>query len=288
MAGVSHSINTICICGAGTMGAGIAQVSAQSGFHTVLYDLNEEALAKAAAGIEENLGMLVEKNRITSDEKERIRKNIHFTREIGYCIAELVIEAVVEKPEAKIALFNQLAEINHSETIFASNTSSLSVTAIACRVVHPSRVVGMHFFNPAPVMKLVEIVRTPQTLDAVITQVMELARQMGKTPVLCEDSPGFIVNRVARHYYLEALRIAEEKIADFETIDSIMESAGFRMGPFRLMDLIGNDVNLAVTQSLYEACGRPVRFRPSPIQEEKVAKKELGRKSGKGYYDYSA
>jgi 3-hydroxybutyryl-CoA dehydrogenase len=287
MAWVTHSINTICVCGAGTMGTGIAQVSAQSGFHTVLYDLNEEALSKATAGIDKNLGMLVEKNKITSDEKERIRKNIQFTREIGYCIAELVIEAVVEKPEAKIALFNQLAEINHSETIFASNTSSLSLTAIASKIVHPSRVVGMHFFNPAPVMKLVEIVRTPQTIDAVIRQVMELAREMGKTPVLCEDSPGFIVNRVARHYYLEALRIAEENIADFETIDSIMESAGFKLGPFRLMDLIGNDVNLAVTQSLYEACGRPARFRPSPIQEEKVTKKELGRKSGKGYYDYS-
>ncbi|PWT99687.1 MAG: 3-hydroxybutyryl-CoA dehydrogenase [Bacteroidetes bacterium] len=280
-------IHSICVCGAGTMGSGIAQVCAQSGFYTVLFDLNSEILSKAKTNTDKSLQTLVEKGKISVEKKQDISNRIQFTNDINFCIADIVIEAIIEKLDAKIALFNQLAEINHSETIFASNTSSLSVSEIATRVVHPTRVIGMHFFNPAPAMKLVEVVKAEQTILPVLNMVMELTRQLNKTPVICKDSPGFIVNRVARHYYLESLRIAEKGIAGFEEIDKILEATGFRMGPFKLMDLIGNDINYSVTQSLYEAFDKPVRFKPSPIQEEKVSKQELGRKTGKGYYDYS-
>jgi 3-hydroxybutyryl-CoA dehydrogenase len=279
-------IQTIIICGAGTMGSGIAQVSAQSGFYTILYDLNPAMLEKAKKGLDQNLEKLREKGRISSGEKEQILMRLRFTDNLYDCIGDLVIEAIAEKIEIKIALFNQLAEINHSDTIFASNTSSLSVSAIASGTMHPGRVCGMHFFNPAPVMKLVEVIQAEQSRRDVIDIIMNLARQLGKTPVLCKDAPGFIVNRIARHYYLEPLNLVEKGYCSMQTADDLLESCGFKMGPFKLMDLIGNDVNYAVTQSLYEACGRPVRFRPSPIQKEKVEKGELGKKTGKGYYEY--
>ncbi len=279
-------IQTIIICGAGTMGSGIAQVSAQSGFYTILYDLNPAMLEKAKKGLVQSLEKLTEKGKISAGEKEQILMRLRFTDNIYDCIGDLVIEAIAEKLDIKIALFNQLAEINHSDTIFASNTSSLSVSAIASGTMHPGRVCGMHFFNPAPVMKLVEVIQAEQSRKDVVDIIMNLARQLGKTPVLCKDAPGFIVNRIARHYYLEPLILVEKGYCSMETADDLLESCGFKMGPFKLMDLIGNDVNYAVTQSLYEACGRPVRFRPSPIQREKVEKGELGKKSGKGYYEY--
>lgn len=280
-------VQTICICGAGTMGSGIAQAAAQAGFHAILFDVNTEVLNKAKSSIEKNLQSLIEKEKITSQSKEDILSRFQFANEINNCIADVIIEAIIEKTEAKVALFNQLAEINHSETIFASNTSSLSISDIQKKVVHPSRVVGMHFFNPATIMKLVEVVKGEQTNDASVQQVYELCNQMGKTPVLCKDAPGFIVNRVARHYYLEAFKLVEEGITDFATVDKLMEASGFKMGPFKLMDLIGNDINLAVSQSLYIAFNHTERFKPSLIQQEKVAKGELGRKSGKGYYEYA-
>ncbi len=279
-------IQTIIICGAGTMGSGIAQVSAQSGFYTILYDLNPAMLEKAKKGLHENVEKLAEKGKISTTEKEQTFSRLQFTNNIYDCIGDLVIEAIAEKPEYKISLFNQLAEINHSDTIFATNTSSLSVTNIASGVVHPERVCGMHFFNPAPVMKLVEIIQTEHCRKDMIETMMKLARQMGKTPVLCKDAPGFIVNRVARHYYLEPLNLVEKGICSMETADALLESCGFKMGPFKLMDLIGNDVNYAVTESLYEACGKPTRFKPSPVQKEKVEKGELGKKTGKGFYNY--
>ena len=268
------------------MGAGIAQVAAQSGFTTLLFDLSEPALQKAELAISKNLQSLVDKQRMKEEEKADILSQIRFSANLQDCIADLIIEAIVEKTAPKIALFNQLAEINHSETIFATNTSSLSVTTIADGVMQPSRVIGMHFFNPAPLMKLVEVVKTEITAEAVVQTVMELAGAMKKTAVLCEDAPGFIVNRVARHYYLEALRLAEEHAIDYTTIDDIMESAGFKMGPFRLMDLIGNDINLAVTESIYEAMHQDPRLAPSALQKEKVKAGELGRKTQKGYYTY--
>ncbi len=280
------TIQTICVCGAGTMGSGIAQVAAQSGFYAILFDVNTTVLQKARAGIEKNLQALVEKNRLTAVEKESIVSRIRFASDINDCIADIIIEAIIENPDAKAGLFNQLAEVNHSEVIFATNTSSLSVAAIAAKVNHPERVAGMHFFNPAPVMKLVEIVQAPQTSAATIQAIYHLALHMGKTPVHCKDAPGFIVNHVARPYYLEALRLLEQGAGDVETIDAVLESAGFKMGPFRLMDLIGNDINYAVSCSVYEAMGKPARLQPSPIQKERVDKGELGRKSGRGYYDY--
>ena len=280
-------IHTICICGAGTMGSGIAQVAAQAGFHTLLYDVNKEMLAKGRAAIEKSLSILESKNKISSTEKETALNHLRFVSDTNDCIADIIIEAIVEKVEIKVGLLNQLAEVNHSETIFATNTSSLSVTKIAAGVMHPQRVVGMHFFNPAPLMKLVEVVKAEQTNEEVIKVVYELALQLGKTPVRCKDAPGFIVNHVARPYYLEALKLLELGLADIETIDELMEASGFKMGPFKLMDLIGNDINYAVSCSVYEQLGKPERLLPSPIQKEKVANGELGKKCGKGYYQYN-
>lgn len=276
---------TICVCGAGTMGSGIAQLAAQSGFYTILYELNPDILEKAKQNIEKILQQLAEKKKITGEEKHKTLERLHFTHDIQTCLADVFIEAIVEKPEPKIALFNQLAELNHSECVFATNTSSLSVTNIAERVKNPERVIGLHFFNPAPLMKLVEVVRTKFSNEKSLQSAIAIAAQMGKTPVLCSDAPGFIVNRVARPYYIESLRLAEEGI-DFSRIDAIMEATGFRMGPFRLMDLIGNDVNYAVSCSVYEQLNKPERLKPSFIQKEKVDAGWLGRKTGRGYYTY--
>lgn len=280
------NINSICVCGAGTMGSGIAQAAAQSGFFTLLYELNPAVLEKAKASIEKNLQALVEKGKLSAGESTEVLNRIRFTNDIQSCLADVFIEAIVEKPEAKTALFNQLAEINHSECVFASNTSSLSIAKIAGSVQRPERVIGMHFFNPATIMKLVEVVRTPYTNAETTATVMQLANAMGKVPVLCRDSPGFIVNRVARPYYIESLRLAENNTASCAVIDRILESTGFRMGPFRLMDLIGNDINYAVSCSVYEQLNYPERLRPSYLQQEKVASGQLGRKTKKGYYEY--
>lgn len=268
------------------MGSGIAQVSAQAGFHTILYDLDTAMLEKAKLAIGKNLHLLVEKGKIGTPEKEKTLQRIHYTNDIQTCLADVFIEAIIETTATKTALFNQLAELNHSECIFATNTSSLSVTAIASAVKNPERVIGMHFFNPAPLMKLVEIVTTGYTNETTRKTIYDLAAEMGKTLVVCKDSPGFIVNRVARPYYIESLRLLEEGFSDIEQIDRLLEATGFKMGPFRLMDLIGNDVNYAVSISVYEQLGKPDRLKPSYLQEEKVKKREFGKKSGKGYYPY--
>jgi len=280
-------VHTIAVCGAGTMGAGIAQVAAISGYNTVLFDIQPGMLDKARARIAQGVDTAVAKGRLTDAERTSALQRIRFTTQVHDCIAEVIIEAIAEQVPAKTGLFNQLAEINHSETIFATNTSSLPVSRIAEKVVNPSRVAGMHFFNPAPVMKLVEVVTARDTHPLVATLVYELAVSMGKTPVHVKDAPGFIVNRVARHYYLEAMKAAEQGVADFATIDRLLEGTGFRMGPFALMDLIGNDVNLAVTRSLYEAAGHAPRFAPNPLQVAKVEQGQLGRKSGQGFYHYT-
>ena len=276
----------ICICGAGTMGSGIAQAAAASGFYAILYELNDAVLEKAKTSIEKNLQSLVEKRKITGNAKEETLNNLRFTNNLHDCLGDVIIEAIIEKPEAKISLFNQLAEINHSETVFASNTSSLSITQIAKGVKNPERVIGMHFFNPATIMKLVEVVKTDLTNEQTTSIIIELAKQMNKTPVICKDSPGFIVNRVARPFYIESLRLVEEELIDLAKIDSLMESTGFKMGPFKLMDLIGNDINYAVSCSVYEELGDPERLKPSFIQKEKVETGQLGKKTGKGYYEY--
>ena len=280
------NIQTICICGAGTMGSGIAQVAAASGFNTILYELNETVLEKAKTSIQTSLQKLLDKGKITEDERTSIFNRIIFTSDIKNCKADVVIEAIIEKLDVKVSLFNQLAEINPSNTIFASNTSSLSISKIAKEVNSPERVGGMHFFNPAPLMKLVEIVKGETTAEEIIQSLVDLTKKMNKIPVVCKDAPGFIVNRVARPYYIEALRLAEEGKGDFNTIDKLLEASGFKMGPFKLMDLIGNDVNFAVSSSVYDQLGNPERLKPSYIQKEKVDKGELGKKSGKGYYAY--
>jgi 3-hydroxybutyryl-CoA dehydrogenase len=284
---MTETINSICVIGAGTMGSGIAQTAAQNGFYTLLFDINTEVLEKAKTSIEKSLQMLVDKEKIQAADKENIFQRIRFISDTNDCIADIIIEAIVEKVEAKVTIFNQLAEVNHSEVIFATNTSSLSITEIQAKVQQPQRVVGMHFFNPAQIMKLVEVVKGDQTLDSVAQIVYDLCLQMKKTPVMCKDAPGFIVNRVARHYYLEAMKLVETGIATIETVDEIMEATGFKMAPFKLLDLIGNDINLAVTQSLYEACNKAERFKPSPLQIDKVARGELGKKTGKGFYNYN-
>ncbi len=279
-------INSICICGAGTMGSGIAQAAAQAGLATILYEVNAAVLEKAKAGMERNLQSLVEKGKITADQKLQTYGLIRFTDDLQTCLADVFIEAIVEKPELKIALFNQLAELNHGDVIFASNTSSLSITEIAKGVLHPERVIGMHFFNPATIMKLVEVVNTPFTNTATTETIISLAKQLKKTAVVCTDSPGFIVNRVARPYYIESLRLLEEGHAEKEQLDRLLEATGFKMGPFKLMDLIGHDINYAVSCSVWEQLGKPERLKPSPLQEEKVKQGKLGKKTGEGFYKY--
>jgi 3-hydroxybutyryl-CoA dehydrogenase len=281
------SIQTIGVVGAGTMGSGIAQVAAQSGFATVLADLQPAMLEKARAGIQKNLQYLTDKQKITATEAEAILGRIQFTTELGQCQAEVVIEAIVEKMDAKLALFAELAAVNGPHTILATNTSSLSVDAIQQQVPGPERLVGLHFFNPAPLMKLVEVVQGSQTAVEVVEAAIALTKQLGKTPVLCKDAPGFIVNRVARPYYLEAMKLVEQGHATIENMDAALETAGFKMGPFKLMDLIGLDINFAVSTSVYEQLGQPDRLQPSPLQRQKVAEGKLGRKTGEGFYVYN-
>ncbi len=281
-------IENIVVAGAGTMGSGIAMAAAQSGYQVTLYDTNEAILEKAKASISKNLAFLLEKQKISAQEHTEIFERVVFSSSINDCKAGLVIEAIVEIIEVKIELFNKLSSINSDTTIFASNTSSLSINTLQKGIPNPQRIAGMHFFNPAQIMKLVEVVKGDQTSDEVADELMNVCIRMNKSPVLCTDAPGFIVNRVARHYYLEAMKLVELGIATFENVDEIMEASGFKMGPFRLMDLIGMDINLAVSESLYEAFGHEPRFKPSQIQKQKVASKQLGKKTGKGFYDYSA
>jgi 3-hydroxybutyryl-CoA dehydrogenase len=280
-------IKKIAVAGAGTMGSGIAMAAAQSGFPVMLFDTNEVVLQKAKNAINNNLNFLLEKQKITPRENKEIAERILFSSSIDDCKADLIIEAIVEIAAAKIELFNKLAVFNSDKAIFASNTSSLSINELQLGIPDPQRVAGMHFFNPAQIMKLVEVVKGAQTADNVTEELMQVCIKMNKTPVLCKDAPGFIVNRVARHYYLEAMKLVELKIATFENVDRIMEASGFKMGPFKLMDLIGLDINLAVSESLYEAFDNEARFKPSILQKEKVSNNELGKKTGKGFYTYA-
>jgi 3-hydroxybutyryl-CoA dehydrogenase len=274
------------VAGAGAMGLGIAQVLAQAGIAVVLFDLSTTALDKAKAEIDNNLNYLVNKGKLTETDKNAVLARITFTDNQSLLKADLIIEAIVEKLEVKQQLFAALAELNGPDTILATNTSSIPITRIAKNVPKPGRVVGMHFFNPAHIMKLVEVISGVETLPEVAETIKQLCLQLGKTPVMCKDSPGFIVNRVARHYYVESLKILEENAATKETIDALMESAGFKMGPYKLMDMVGNDINFAVTSSLYESFHGEAKFRPSRIQQQKVDAGHLGKKTGKGFYEY--
>jgi len=281
-----ETIKKICVCGAGTMGSGIAQIAAQNGFDVIQFDVNEAMLLKSKTSIENSLQKLADKQKIRADQQQEILQRIFFTSEKNNCIADVIIEAVIEKKEIKQQLFDDLFVINNDKAIFTTNTSSISVSELSESKKYASRFAGMHFFNPAPIMKLVEIIKTEKTSEEVIAILVDLAKQLQKTPVVCNDAPGFIVNRVARHYYLEAMQLMEENIADAETIDTIMEASGFKMGPFKLMDLIGMDVNYSVSNIVWEALGKPKRLQPSSIQKNKVEANELGRKTGKGFYKY--
>ncbi|HRN93356.1 MAG: 3-hydroxyacyl-CoA dehydrogenase NAD-binding domain-containing protein [Chitinophagales bacterium] len=281
------AIKKIGVCGAGTMGAGIAQVFAQHGFETILFDVNQEQLEKAQAGILSSWKRLVEKGKLTEEAKSAAGKKLTIAADLSDAKADLIIEAVVEGLDVKSDLFSKLSAQNSNETILVSNTSSLSITQIAAGISNPERFAGMHFFNPAPVMKLVEIIGGSHTANSTIETLKELVKSIGKNPVVCKDSPGFIVNRVARHFYVESLKIAEEQVASFENADALLESAGFKMGAFKLMDVIGNDINFAVTNSLFQAFHGDAKFRPSRIQEQKVKANQLGVKTGEGFYRYS-
>ncbi len=281
-----NNIKTICVCGAGTMGSGIVQVAAMAGFATIQFDVSIDMLEKSRSAITKNLEWYVTKGKINVAQQLACIERIRFTSHIRDCIADLCIEAITERKEDKAALFSQLSVINTPASIFATNTSSISVTELAAAVQHPSRVVGLHFFNPAPLMQLVEVVKAAQTDTAVVEAMVTLTKLLGKIPVICNDAPGFIVNRVARQYYLEAMKLVESGQATVETIDAVMEATGFKMGPFRLMDLIGIDINFAVSNIVWGALGKPERLTPSPIQKAKLETGELGRKTGKGFYEY--
>ena len=268
------------------MGLGIAQLGVQHGLPTVLFDLSPTALEKAQTAIVAGLGKLVAKNKLTSEASEAALARLTLTTMLADVRADCIIEAVVERLDVKHKLFQDLAEINDPATILASNTSSLPITQLAAAVPGPERVVGMHFFNPAPVMPLVEIISGVATAPAVADAVEALARRLGKTPVRAADAPGFIVNRVARHYYVESLKMLEENVASFEVIDELLEASGFKMGPFRLMDLIGVDTNFSVTSAMFASFHQDGKFRPSRIQQQKVDAGHHGRKTGRGFYSY--
>jgi 3-hydroxybutyryl-CoA dehydrogenase len=283
----SKRIASVGIIGSGTMGQGIAQACATAGYSVILFDISPELNTAALGNIQRNLEVLVEKGKLNSDSKRSCIAGIATTTILSEVVADLVIEAVVENIDVKREIFRELEAVNSEGTILVSNTSSLSINEIGLNLKNKTRFGGLHFFNPAPVMKLVEVIRGECTDDAVIDTLKMFCESLQKQPVIVRDSPGFIVNRVARLYYVEALRLAEEGAADFASIDQLMRNTGFKMGPFELMDLIGIDTNLAVTKSIYQAFGNDPKFRPSPIQQEKVDLHQLGRKTGKGFYDYS-
>ena len=283
---MSLTINKILVCGAGTMGSGIAQVIANADFDVLLYDVSTDMLASAKERIEKNFYILVQKEKITEIQYQQALQHIQYVSTISNVVVDVAIEAIVEKLEIKLQLFQQIVSFNSSTTILASNTSSLSIEQLASALPHPERVLGMHFFNPAPIMKLVEVVQCKHTSVDVVNAITNLSIALGKTPVLVNDAPGFIVNRVARHYYLEAMKFVEQGFDDIAAIDKLLETVGFKMGPFKLMDLIGMDINYAVSNIVWENLGKPKRLEPSIIQKNKVENNELGRKTGKGFYTY--
>jgi 3-hydroxybutyryl-CoA dehydrogenase len=278
------------VVGAGTMGAGIAQVAAQSGHQVVLVDANPEALTKAENGLRKVYDKLIEKEKITREKADEILARIQFSTQLSdFQESGLIIEAIIEKLEVKHQVFAAIEAVVAENCIIASNTSSLSIASIGSVLKNPTRCIGIHFFNPAPLMPLVEIIPAVQTSNETLTLAKSIIDSWKKISVVTKDTPGFIVNRVARPFYGEALRIYEEGIADFATIDWAMTTVGgFRMGPFTLMDYIGNDVNYTVTETVFEAFYFDPRFKPSFTQKRHKEAGYFGRKSGKGFFDYSA
>ena len=283
-------MKTIGVIGAGSMGSGIAQIAATNECKVLLFDNNPKALIKALEKLENILNRLVQKNKINQLQSEKIISRISTVEnivELSSC--DLVIEAIIEDIDVKKNIFSELDVICPKSTILATNTSSLSVTSIASSCKFPERVIGIHFFNPAPIMPLVEIIPCIQGSDQTLQISKKLIDSWGKVAVIAKDTPGFIVNRIARPFYGEALRIYEEGIANFETIDYAMtEIGGFKMGPFTLMDFIGNDVNYAVTESVFKSFYFDPRYKPSFTQKRHAEAGWFGKKSNRGYYDYSS
>ncbi len=277
------------VIGSGTMGSGIAQVAATAGCQVMLFDTNKVALDKAKDTLEKILNRLIEKERINDDEKNRIQSNISYVDSLkDLSDSNLTIEAIIENLDIKKKVFSELENYVAKDCIIASNTSSLSIASIAASLQNPERCVGIHFFNPAPLMKLVEVIPAIQTSEEVLKKSIDIISDWKKVVAVAKDTPGFIVNRVARPFYGESLRIYEEGIADFATIDWSLKTFGnFRMGPFELMDFIGNDVNYTVTETVFTAFYFDPRYKPAFTQKRFAEAGYLGRKSGKGYYDYT-
>ena len=279
--------NKVGVVGAGTMGSGIAQIAAQAGCEVILVDSSSEALQRSQEKLANVFVRLVEKGRVTSGESESVQQRItRVTTLESLASCDMVIEAIVEDLEIKTTLFQSLEGLVSADAVLATNTSSLSVTALARGCTRPERVIGLHFFNPAPLMALVEVIPALQTEAELANHAMSQMAAWDKSPALAKDTPGFIVNRVARPFYSEALRILDEGIASVEDIDASMRAQGFRMGPFELMDLIGHDVNYAVTSTVHAAFYGDSRYRPSHTQRQLVAANWLGRKRNRGFYTY--
>ncbi|MCZ8354955.1 MAG: 3-hydroxyacyl-CoA dehydrogenase NAD-binding domain-containing protein [Cyclobacteriaceae bacterium] len=285
---MAKTIQHILVCGAGTMGLGIAQTCAQSGYNVYLYDANPEIAQNGIQQIEKQLHKLKEKGKLNADEVVGILQNLQSISKLETMEVDLVIEAIIEDVAIKRNLFATLEDVLPKDAILSSNTSSLPITQLATQLKRASRFAGLHFFNPATVMKLVEVIEGAATDKKVIDQLIAFTLTLNKVPVVAKDFPGFIVNRVARHFYVEALKLLEEGVATHEQIDTILKANGFKLGPFELMDLIGNDINFAVTKSLFDGFHQEPRFRPSRIQQQKVLAKHLGKKTGKGFYDYNS
>jgi 3-hydroxybutyryl-CoA dehydrogenase len=284
-----QSLMKIAVIGSGTMGSGIAQVAATAGCEVKIYDTNVDALNKSKAALENTLSKLVEKGKIDINEKLRITSNISYAHALGdLSHSDLVIEAIIENLEIKKKLFSELENYVAPETILASNTSSLSIASIAAACQKPERVIGIHFFNPAPLMQLVEIIPAVQTSEETLETTIQTITDWKKVVAVAKDTPGFIVNRVARPFYSESLRIYEEGVTDFATIDwSLKIIGGFRMGPFELMDMIGHDVNYVVTETVFTSFYFDPKFKPSFTQKRLLEAGFLGKKSGRGFYDYN-